>query len=350
MKSDGYRLRSRGTTYLLCLFSAITFQNATAQISNDAVILTLRTQQEVKLDSALAQHIDSGLAASRQLIDTLRFIHAFPDYVLTNLLVSTAAPWSAAWQRREIITGEHYVDSLGQEFGLISVGPLSFPPWFMLTFNQPLQMERLAHLYKHHPDIIYAEPNYYGGDGNRIEFFEKYNIMHFSFSRGWGDCPAGCIYRFYWYVTVTPSDTVLQASLEEKWLRDLTTPRVTRWNNPPRYAMTFFPNVDSIFIMASQHHLWWYRRHAIEGTWRFFVWTYPWVGEDLNAHWYELRAELLSRHPEVIGMLNAARRDPDPDVRISADTALARILALDVPLSNQIPERFQLHQNYPNPF
>jgi hypothetical protein len=350
MKSNVCYVGGRSKKYLLCILTAMTLQNATAQISGDALILTLRTQQGVRLDSALARHIDSGLVASRQLIDTLNFIHAFPNYVPTELLVSTAAVWSAAWRRGEIVTGEPYVDSLAREFGLIAVGPLSLPAWFLLRFNQPLQMINLANLYQRQFDIIYAEPNYYGGDGNRIEFFEKNRIMHFSFSRGWGDCPSGCIYRLYWYLSVTPVDTGLSATLEETWLRDLTTPRVTRWNNPPRYAMTMFPNADSIFSMATLGPIWWYRRHAIEGTWRFFVYTYPWVGEDLNAHWHQLRTEILARRAEVIAMLNFARNDPDPDVRISADTALARILALAVPLGNLRPERFELHQNYPNPF
>ena len=331
----------------ICLLLVVSCQIAVSQMSEDAIILTLRSQQGIRLDSALADRIDSGLVASRLLNDSLNDIHAFPDYIPTELLVKTASPWSAAWRRGEIITGEHFIDSLAGEFELVTVS-YSFADWFLLTFAHPLQMENLGAVYKKQSDVIYAEPNASVGDGNRIEFFDKNGIMHFSFSLGWDDCPAGCLFRFYWYIVVTRSVTGLQASLEETWFRDLTVARVTRWNNPPRYAMTFFPTVDSIFAMAIHHPLWWYRRHAIEGTWRFFVWSSPWVGEDLNARWSELHSGLLSRRSEVDAMLTLAGSDPDPDVRASADTARARIPVLVGPPGE--PRQFALLQNYPNPF
>ena len=42
-----------------------------AQFSKDAIILTLRHQEGIRLDSTLAAEIDAGLAAARTEIDTL---------------------------------------------------------------------------------------------------------------------------------------------------------------------------------------------------------------------------------------------------------------------------------------
>ncbi len=332
----------------LLFISALLSTSVISQISDDAIELTLRIQEGIFLDSTLARNIDSSLFIARSENDTLKYIHVFPKYHCTSILVWTNEQWSSAWRIGKILTGERYIDSLGTLYGLVRVETINSETIFILRFSSPLQMEKLSLLYRSHPGIIFAEPNGYSGDGDDIEYFRKEDIDHFVFSKGWGDCPAGCIDRLYRYVTVKQEIAGRNAKLEESKMRGGS--YIYRWNIPAYYSMTMFPNVDSILSTIQNASEWWVRRHVIEGTWRFYVHSFPWFGEDLNTKWNTLKNELMNRRSEVISALEYAKSDSDLDVRISADTALRRISIVTSIISNKLPTKFILHQNYPNPF
>jgi len=341
------------TKALLLLLSliSIAFHLSYAELSQDAIIITLRHQDGIWLDSTMAAEIDSGLDAARSEIDTLQTICARPDYALNDLIVVTDAPWNIAWRQGDLLTGEQYIDSLGVEYDLIKV---RYHNWshdtFILGFLKPLHMWNLSVLYKNHPDVVYGSPNGNLGDGNNIQYFKKNGILHYAFSRGWGDCPAGCIHRYYWYVTVCLSDTGSLVCLEEEKYCDLSVPYIYRWNIPKRYAMTMFESVDSILQTVAHAPDWWVRRHAIEGTWRFFTNSTPWVGEDIGDRWSELQSELQNQVPAIISTLQAAVNDPDPDVSASAQHALTQITPTSVAEESSRLPVFSFYQNYPNPF
>lgn len=339
----------RKSAIAYALLSVFSSNQSRAQISTDAIVLTLRAQSGIHLDTLMALEIDSGLVAARNNVDTVRSIHAFPDYVSTHLLVKTNATWAEAWHQGNIHTGERYIDSLGEEYGLNNVqgDPLN---WFLLSFSAPKQMRRLALLYKNHPDVIYAEPNWYMGDGDRIQYFKKDNVQHFVFSRGWGDCPAGCISRFNWYVSVIRSDTGRIGQLEDQVLLNNPVPYFYRWNIPSTYSMTMFSSAVSIIDTINSAQDWWIRRHAIEGAWRFYFRNSPWSSQDNNSQWYLLRDEIRASRSEVVQALNQALHDADLDVRASAQHALDTLMTLTVKESGASPITFSLAQNYPNPF
>jgi hypothetical protein len=336
---------------ILLAFLSISVSSSHAEFSSDAIILTLRNQSGVFLDSTMAAEIDSGLTIVRSEIDTLQSIPAFLDYLFTKLIVVTDASWNEAWKQGELLTGETFIDQQGTTYGLTEVH-YHLGPWgdeFDLIFAEPLQMILLSDIYRHHLEIIYADPVLFGGDGDNIEYFKKDGILHFAFSRGWGDCWAGCIHRYYWYVSVDLSDSNGVVQLEEEKYRDLVEPYIYRWNIPDFYAMSMFENADSILQAIADAPEWWVRRHAIEGTWRFFVNDSPWVHED-NEQWNVLQDELKNRVADVHAALQAAVNDPDPDVAASALYALTQITPLSAEeVTDQRPV-FTLHQNYPNPF
>jgi len=335
---------------LIFLFS-ICADASYAEFTEDAIVLTLRCQEDIRLDSTMAAEIDSGLTAAKAQINTLNSIHVFPEYVLGMLIVTTNAIWNLAWQQGELITGEPYIDSLGTEYDLIGVKQdIWLADMFILNFPLTLEMRKLSELYEAHSDVRYSEPNFYIGDGNNIEYFKKNGILNFAFSQGWGDCPAGCIDRYYWYVTVARSDTGSAVCLEEEKYRDFSTPYLYRWNIPPRYAMTMFENADSIFQTITGSPEWWIRRHAIEGTWRFFAYTYRWAGEDDSNHWQVLQDQLKNRTSEVMATIQSAVNDTDPDVSASAQYALTQIVSSSIDKDLSQRPAFELHQNYPNPF
>ncbi|MFA5833813.1 MAG: T9SS type A sorting domain-containing protein [Bacteroidota bacterium] len=322
---------------------------APAQISSDAIELTLRVQEGIMLDSLWAQKIDSSLIIARLKYDTLNSIHARRQYVISQLLISTSAEWSEAWRRLELLTGDTYIDSLGKVYGLVKADTgYRASGFYILTFKTPLQMQRLSALYAKHRGVNFAEPNGYGGDANNIEYFRKNNIDHFAFSYGSGDCPAGCIYRYYWYVTVSGTGSARNALLEEGGARSGV--KIYRWNIPPRYAMTMFPNLDSILTAIQYAPEWWVRKHAIEGSWRFFVRSSPWVGEDLIKRWDTLKFQIQSRKNDILNVLKTAQNDVDPDVRASAEFAVNTLKVLNVTPDVQNVFDFTLFQNFPNPF
>lgn len=323
------------------------------RISNDAIELTLRNQSSIFLDSLHALKVDTILNHIKKEIDTLKNIHVFPNYYHSGMSLKTNAEWSNKWYEGSLLTGELYIDSLNMKYNLISVDTPRFSnfKWFSLIFNQPLKISSIAEKYRNHDGVEYAEPQGYIGDGDNIEFINKDSLWHFVFSIGRGDCPAGCIYRYYWYVTVKINDGNNKVILDEESPRNMETPKFFRWNIPPRYAMTMFDNVNAIFDSIKYSSKWWIRKHAIEGIKLFWKHDFPWVGEDINDHWYELRNKVLSSRQEIINLLSLTKNDPDEDVKISAETLLNELLVSDLQTQEDtIYNGFHLFQNYPNPF
>jgi len=294
--------------------------------NQDAIILTLRLQEGIFLDTLLQNEILKVLQAARNQYDTLQSIHALPDYAVNQLMLKSDAAWTQAWYQGELLTGNPTIDSLTNLYQMTTVDTL-FLQWFILNFAQPLKMTRLADIYQTIPGVICAEPNGYIGDGDNIEGFKKNNTWHLVFSHGWDDCPSGCINRYYWYVTVTENLTV---QLIEEREKDLTEPSIFLWNIPPRYAATVFTSADELLATAQNSADWWIRRHAIEVIGRHFLYEDPWVGVDLNdlTRFESIRNELHARRQEVVALLVRLLNDPDPDVSASAQWALNNSLGL----------------------
>ena len=331
---------------LILLFPCVT----RPQDFPDAVILTLRVQTGIHLDTLLERHIDSGLVAARLTLDTLSSIHAFPDYSPNQVELATVAPWSQAWRRGEILTGEPFIDSLAIEFGLVRVDTPHYNEWYDLNFDGPKQMIRLSQVYGNHPDVIGAEPAWVGGDGDRIEYLEKDSAQYFVFSQGWGDCPSGCIYRYNWYVSVTCEDTGRTGQLVGQVFLDDPEPYLFPFNIPPAFSMTMFSSADSIIDSINAAADWWARRHAIEGAWRFFACSSPWSYWDHNSRWGVLRDDIRTKGPQLLQALNEALNDLDEDVRASAQRGIDTLTVLSAPDAKSVPTVLTLEQNFPNPF
>jgi hypothetical protein len=154
------------------------------------------------------------LKVIRERFPSLQEIAARPEATLDQVLVGLrpTALWRSAWEAGNLATGESAVDDLLTEFRATKVEKIfaaQESAWFTVTFDQPLNVnllaERIADL---GGDINYAEPNRYAGDGNNITFRREGTNRIYSFSHGWGDCPAGCINRRYWTVTITENGVI----------------------------------------------------------------------------------------------------------------------------------------------
>ncbi len=317
-----------------------------SQISDDAVILTLRQQQGIFLDSSYAIRIDSAIIEARSLVDTLNSIHAFPEYMINEILIISQADWTSNWSQGNLTTGEAFIDSINQLYNLVTVAPGLF--WFKLTYSQPLNIPPLAEIFMQHPDIESAEPNYYliVYLPDDITLYDKDSSLLFGFSTAydWGGTTPHC-----WYLSLDYLNGSLQATFVGELELNYSIPFIYRWNIPGIYAMTMFENVNSIIDSIHFAEDWWIRRHAIEGVGRFVENDNPWAQGDQVQHWYDLKNEVMLRVEDLKSTILYAINDPDEDVRTSAQNVLQKILLLSVRDDNLF-EGFSLSQNYPNPF
>lgn len=332
------------------LFAGSLFAN---DISADALTLALRAQEQIKLDSSFAVKVDSGLVAARNTTEAINNIHAIPDYDPYMMILKTEATWSQSWKDGNVFTGEKFIDSLSLEFKLDSVVYRNrFSDYFLLYFAEPLKISLLAEMFEKQDDIVWAEPNGTIGDGNNIEMVQLNDSLHLAFSLGWGDCLAGCINRYYWYISVYKTDSSYNGVQQEERPREFTTPYLYRWNIPDRYPITMFMSIDSILSQIESSEVWWIKRHCIESLWRLYAYDYPWVGEDLQSRsvWDTLKSELSLKHNDILGVLNRSIGDSVRYVRESANFALDKIQTITHIEAAIIPEQEIVVNNYPNPF
>jgi hypothetical protein len=176
------------------------------------MILAARQASTPWIPSDAAAAFDRDLQTIRTRYPVLTDVHARSDYVRTDLLVAVSnnASWLANWKSGNPQTGEAGLDSLLHEFDFDAVREelltAADRTWFRVTFGQPLSMDRLAaQLRTASPNIPAVQPNAFAGDGDNIVASSSSVGRVLTFSKGWGDCPSGCIHRHSWEVTIAPS-------------------------------------------------------------------------------------------------------------------------------------------------
>lgn len=145
------------------------------------------------LFNALA-HVYASDSAARAAVTERFNIHTYENPPLYELMVgvSPLVPWAGALQRGIGATGEPAFDGLVRDYALVLARPS------VLRSLRPLDIEALAARFARIPGVRYAEGNGVIGDGNEIEAAVVDDAWRLDFSRGWGDCPAGCIMRHVW--------------------------------------------------------------------------------------------------------------------------------------------------------
>jgi hypothetical protein len=162
----------------------------------DAIILAIRMQTGIALDTSLASQLDRLLVLARTADPTtLSAIHARPDASLTSMLVRATGRVAAAYAQGELRTEVTALDTLLASFQFASVRLLVSPDFFVLKFQQPLRTIALAAAIKslEIAEILDAEPDGIVGDGDNIVAARVEGGWVITFDHGEGDCPAGCI-------------------------------------------------------------------------------------------------------------------------------------------------------------
>jgi hypothetical protein len=138
-------------------------------------------------------------------------IHAFHCYSFNsiNLSVDTSLAEIQNLANGIIPTGNSALDNVINTYGFDSVKTAySYPsfPWLTIYTKNEYNMLPVERDFNNLPQIIIAEFNKGCiGDGMNIQLLRTANTATITFSIGWGDCPAGCIYHRYWEFNVTNS-------------------------------------------------------------------------------------------------------------------------------------------------
>lgn len=186
------------------------------RLEEDAAVLAFRYQLAVEKDSgtvalppALIQSLYQSLARVREserggLVEDIR---ARPTYLLHDLIVAadSSVTWTDAWRRGDLVTGYAPIDDLVRQYGLVLADYYEYPTvkTGLLRSGVPVNTVALARQFETISDLRYVTPNGVVGDGDDIEAVRLAGGWRFDFSRGTGDCPAGCINRTYWTFRAT---------------------------------------------------------------------------------------------------------------------------------------------------
>ncbi|MBC8138339.1 MAG: hypothetical protein H8F28_20875 [Fibrella sp.] len=158
------------------------------------------------LNADSARAFDAELSVVRRSFPQVNDITALSEYDLRTVLVAVqfGTSWIPNWETGNVTTGEEALDNLLREFAPEEIQSLgnpikSRPAYFQLRFGQSLNMVKLAERLKAASlNVVVADPNYTAGDGNNIKRMSGSGggSHRYVFSRGSGDCPAGCINRY----------------------------------------------------------------------------------------------------------------------------------------------------------
>lgn len=131
---------------------------------------------------------------------------ADPHSVLVT--VDRSYSWTDAWQSGVTLTGNPSIDDLLETYELILVNYHDATNLAVLETEKALNPFALAARFDAIPGVLFSDPNGYAGDGNNILAVRDGETVRLTYSLGWGDCPAGCIYRHHWQFVVVGASTV----------------------------------------------------------------------------------------------------------------------------------------------
>ncbi|MEA1986820.1 MAG: hypothetical protein U9N76_04970 [Candidatus Marinimicrobia bacterium] len=171
---------------------------------NNPIFDTTEIEKKLKIIQAV---YDSD-SPQRNIVFETYDIHASTSLDFKSILASvdTGATEIKNLINGNIPTGNDDLDSILIEFHFDSIYAFHIIPSIVLYSSEKYNMLPIIEQLENIPSIIYAEPNYYNGDGNNITLNSDANSPKITFSHGYGDCPSGCINRDYWEFQIIGSE------------------------------------------------------------------------------------------------------------------------------------------------
>jgi len=178
-------------------------------------LATIRSQAEM-----LALVYSTSLTAPPELVEqfvTSLGIIAVDHVYLKSIMESPYAslPWVPSEifvafteeAKEEIAAGTYNsteLDQLNEELGPVEILDGSV---YLYRFEKLYHPERLASMYETIPGIDGAEPNFVIGKSQTVVVNNE--GTQFTFSVGWGDCPAGCLFWYSWSFCVDNNEETI---------------------------------------------------------------------------------------------------------------------------------------------
>ncbi len=181
----------------LCVVPAAFAQRVDLQNPRtEAEYLSLEISGELRPPVLLADQIQSDVTAIRSAHPDLADIRVLPTWLPGELLVGLTP---SAYSEFKAGTFRGF-DSLYADLGTPQTRTHDFSQWVHLQFGQVYHGARLAQLFQPVSGVRFADANGIVGDGDDIVAQAD---RTYTLSRGFGDCPAGCIDRENFHFTVT---------------------------------------------------------------------------------------------------------------------------------------------------
>jgi len=165
----------------------------------EAAVLALEISGELLPPQGLYSQIHADLAAIRLAYPDVNMVTHMPPWTPGELEVTLTPEAMDQYKKGEY----HGLDELNAQYGLVEIDASG--SYLLLRFTQPYHPMVLAVQYGEADGVSRVGPIYTIGDGSHITV----SLPHYGFSFGWGDCPAGCIYRHYWDYTVVDGSVTL---------------------------------------------------------------------------------------------------------------------------------------------
>jgi hypothetical protein len=101
-------------------------------------------------------------------------------------------------------------DSVASQFRIHTFPGYSAPAntYVILYSSRPLDMRALGSRFLEIDGVEAADASHFAGSGNDIEATVEPGLLRLAYSVGFGDCPAGCIKRHYWFFEIDEQGSV----------------------------------------------------------------------------------------------------------------------------------------------
>ena len=167
----------------------------------DVLTLTLESSPCMEPDKRTAAQVRRMLSIAREVEPAVAHIRARPYFSPTQLLIDLiddSDPLRTATPRE---TGVSEIDELNRRFNVSEIRTFVSEGSYVFVFAGPLYIPAVAEHYERVAAVEFAMENRMTGDGDNIVLARTSAGWTLDFSRGWMDCPAGCLYRRYWRFT-----------------------------------------------------------------------------------------------------------------------------------------------------
>ena len=148
----------------------------------------------------LVAEAEGVLSRIRAEYPSLSEIHTIPEYALGQVIIGTTESLAADISRAmggqrsagPIVSGHVALDQLNRDLRFTGLTSNLVLRSFLICIDRLTDIESAAEAYNRLDGVLYAEPNFYGGDGSDIAVERQEDTWYVVFREGLGDCPAGC--------------------------------------------------------------------------------------------------------------------------------------------------------------